>query len=158
MRVTVRPARLEDAPGVGALIERFAAYLRGLGDDGPLEFSEAAFVRDGFGEHPAFSSLVADADGAIVGYLLYHFGYNADNAARNLHVIDLYVDEAARGLGVGRSLMLEATRIARAAGATELFWAVFDRNDAALEFYRAIGARPTRDLVFMKLDVTPDGP
>ena len=154
MPVIVRPTHIEDAPGVGALIQQFAAYLRGLGDDGPLEFSEAAFIRDGFGEHPAFSGLVAEADGVIQGYLLYHFGYNADNAARNLHVIDLYVNESARGLGIGKALMLEAARIAKSAGATEVFWAVFDRNDVALGFYQAIGARFTKDLVFMKLDLT----
>lgn len=37
--------------------------------------------------------------GKLFGYLLYHFGHDSDRAARNMHVVYLYVDRAARNEG-----------------------------------------------------------
>jgi GNAT superfamily N-acetyltransferase len=52
----------------------------------------------------------------LAGCLLYHLGYDADRAARNLHVIVLYVSRAARRPGAGRALMAATARACRAAG------------------------------------------
>jgi ribosomal protein S18 acetylase RimI-like enzyme len=153
MTVTIRPATAEDAPEVGRLIEQFAEYLRGLGDTDDLNFSQAAYMRDGFGPNPAFQGLIAELEGTTVGYLLYHFGYDTDRARLNLHVIDLYVDTQTRGHGAGKALMLEAVQICKNAGGNGLFWAVFDKNQAALEFYKSLGASVTKDLLFMRLEV-----
>lgn len=84
--------------------------------------------------------------------MLYYFGYDADNAARNLHIIDLYVDARVRERGIGKALMSFAAKICREVGGTELFWAVFAPNKLAASFYKGIGARYTKDLVFMKVD------
>jgi GNAT superfamily N-acetyltransferase len=151
--VTIRSATIHDAPEVGRLIEEFARYLCNLGDSEDLNFSQAAYERDGFGPHPAFQGLIAELEGVVVGYLLYHFGYDTDRASRNLHVIDLFVDTHARGHGVGKALMLEAVQICKDAGANGLFWAVFDKNQIALEFYKSLGTYLTKDLVFMRLEV-----
>jgi hypothetical protein len=32
---------------------------------------------------------VAEVDGKVIAYLLCHFGYDSDAAARNLHIADL---------------------------------------------------------------------
>lgn len=148
----IRAATADDAKVVGKLAEQSADYLRRLGDTSDFNLNAKTFLRDGFGPNPAFSSLVAEQDGHIVGYLLYHFGYDADNAARNLHVIDLYVDAKTRKQGVGKALMSAAARICREAGGTELFWAVYIPNKLAASFYEGIGARYTKDLDFMKID------
>jgi ribosomal protein S18 acetylase RimI-like enzyme len=180
-RLRVRPLSLEDAPAVAELATAFADYLRGLGDTGEHLLTAEAIRRDGFGPRAAFAGLVAaganapdDADrvgdaGAavnaeaagdakaasgpdpLVGYLLYHLGYDADLAARNLHVIDLYVSPAARRQGAGRALMAEAARLCREAGGAYLFWAVYIPNLLAADFYTALGARYVQDLDFMVL-------
>jgi GNAT superfamily N-acetyltransferase len=149
----IRSATVNDAPEVGRLIEQFAEYLRDLGDTDALNFSKSVFVRDGFGPNPAFQGLIAELEGVVVGYLLYYFGYDTDRAGRNLHVIDLFVDKDARGFGAGRALMLEAVQICKDAGGNGLFWAVFDKNQIALGFYKSLGAWLTQDLVFMRLEV-----
>ena len=87
----------------------------------------------------------------LAGYLLYHLGYDADLAARNLHVIDLYVSPAARRQGAGRALMREAARLCREAGGAYLFWAVYAPNHLAADFYSALGAHFVEDLNFMVL-------
>jgi len=149
MSLTIRPATPADAGQIGRLAAQFAAYLRGLGDRTDFRFTAETYVRDGFGPNPAFAGLVAESEGQVIGYLLYHFGYDTDRALRLVHVIELYVQAAARGRGAGRALMEEAARIGRAAGAPELLWAVYRPNQLAARFYEGLGAQDIKDLKFM---------
>ena len=147
----IREATQDDANEVGALAEEFANYLRSLGDETDFQFNANAFRRDGFGEEPAFKGLVAEINGRIAGYLLYHPGYDTDLAIRTLHVIDLYVRPDFRRQGVGQALMERAGEICAKAGGKGLFWAVYSPNRGAFEFYERIGARYTENLKFMYL-------
>jgi ribosomal protein S18 acetylase RimI-like enzyme len=140
MGITVRPARAGDAEEIGDLARQFAKYLRGLGDQTEFKLSAEAYLRDGFGKQPAFLGLVAEDGGKVIGYLLYHLGYDSDAAARNLHVVDLYVEEKARRKKVGRALMAAAVEIAVEAGAEELVWSVYNLNSPAAAFYEKLGA------------------
>ncbi|HKQ72553.1 MAG TPA: GNAT family N-acetyltransferase [Blastocatellia bacterium] len=151
MALNIRAASADDAEAVGGLAEQFADYLRSLGDTTDFKLNAQTYLRDGFGTNPAFSGLVAEQDGIIVGYLLYHFGYDTDNAARILHVVDLYVNENARREGVGKALMSAAARLSRDAGAMDLFWSVYVHNKMAASFYESLGARYARDLLFMTI-------
>ncbi len=151
--ITVRSATSEDAKAISELSREFADYLRSLGDTETTWISSEVYLRDGFGPNPAFVGLVAEHEGNIIGYLLYHQGYDTDYLTRNLHIIDLYVQAKWRRHGVGRNLIEEAADICRRIGGTQLFWSVYKRNEAALAFYKSLGARYTKDLVFMRLDV-----
>jgi ribosomal protein S18 acetylase RimI-like enzyme len=151
MTLKIREASADDAEVVGRLARQFADYLRGLGDKTDFKLNAQTYLRDGFGENPAFSGLVAEQDGNIVGYLLYHFGYDSDNAARILHVVDLYVNESVRRQGVGKALMAAAAKLSRDAGGMELFWSVYFQNKLALSFYEKLGAGYTGDLLFMTI-------
>ena len=153
MRFLIRPATAGDAEAVGELAKEFAEYLRALGDPSDLPFDAGTYLQDGFGPNPAFSGLVAESDGEILGYLLYYPGYDVDNATRILHIVDLYVTERRRCRGIGRALMEEAAAICRRLGGTQLFWSVYVRNESAFVFYESLGARYTRDLRFMRLDL-----
>jgi len=147
----IRAARADDAFSVGALARQFADYLRRLGDTSEFRLTAEAYLRDGFGERPAFAGFVAEENGRVIGYLLYHFGYDSDRAARTLDIADLYVEEARRHQGVGRALMNHAAEIARQAGAEDLVWAVFHSNDLATSFYRSVGAQQIHDIFLMRL-------
>lgn len=152
MTLTIRPALAGDARAVGVLAQQFAGYLRSLGDMSDFKLTAEAYLRDGFGAQPSFSGIVAEESGSVVGYLLYHFGYNSDAAAKNLHIADLYVESSKRKRGVGRALMERAAHIAREAGATEMIWSVYHGNRTATEFYKKLGAQPLLDVFFMRLD------
>lgn len=110
-----------------------------------------AYLRDGFGTAPAFAGLVAEDQGNVVGYLLYHFGYDSDGATRNMHIVDLYVERAARKRGVGKALMVEAASISRQAGAEDMIWSVYSRNALAAAFYENLGGQRINDVFFMRL-------
>jgi len=153
MALAVRTALASDAPAIGILAKQFAGYLRSLGDRTEFKLTAEACLRDGFGLRPAFEGLVAEERGRVIGYLLYHFGYDSDGAFRNIHIVDLYMDANARQKGAGRALMMAAAAIAREAGAREMVWSVYHANDLAAAFYERLGARKITDLFFMKLPV-----
>jgi GNAT superfamily N-acetyltransferase len=147
----IRPALASDADSIGNLARRFADYLRDLGDSTEFRLTAEAYLRDGFGPMPAFAGLVAEDKGDVIGYLLYHFGYDSDRAARNFHIVDLFVEREARRRGIGKALMIQAAGIAREAGAEELIWSVFGVNAPAASFYEKLGAQRITDVFFMKL-------
>jgi ribosomal protein S18 acetylase RimI-like enzyme len=151
MELKVRSALASDAPSIGRLAKQFASYLRNLGDQTDFKLTAEAYLRDGFGLRPAFKGLVAEEDGQVIGYLLYHFGYDSDGAFGNMHIVDLYVDTKDRKKGVGRALMKAAAEIAREAGLQEIIWSVYHANELATEFYEGLGAKRITEVFFMKL-------
>jgi GNAT superfamily N-acetyltransferase len=152
----IREATRDDAGDIVALFDEFSEYLRSLGDNSDYQFNASTYLRDGFGDGPAFKGLVAEVDGKIVGYLLYHFGYEVNLAVRTLHVIDLYVGQTNRLRGVGRALMKRAGEICAAAGGKRLYWFVYSSNTSAFNFYERLGARYLKDLESMYLPVEDD--
>jgi ribosomal protein S18 acetylase RimI-like enzyme len=151
--LSIRSITRDDAESVERMYAQSAAHLRSLGDQTDFRFSAAAFRRDGFGDRPAFSGVIAVLDGKPAGYLLYTLGYDTDGAMPFLFVTDLAVDEQVRGRGIGRALMERAAAICRDAGGGLLFWAVHTKNDLALGFYRRLGAEPLTEDQFMMLRV-----
>jgi GNAT superfamily N-acetyltransferase len=150
--ISIREAQRHDVPAMAALIVEFAAYMRELGDTSDLRLNAAALERDGFGNKPAFQGMVAEIEGAVVGFLLHHEGYDTDAACRLLFVVDLYVKTSTRSRGVGTALMNEARKVAVATGAVQLEWTVDRRNARARSFYENIGARYVDTLELMYLD------
>ena len=153
MRFSIRQAVREDANSVEGLEREFSNHLRSLGIPGESSFNAEAYLRDGFGPDPAFAGLVADTGSELLGYLLYHLGYEVEDAARILYVIDLYVRHDSRRLGVGRALMEEAVRVCRQLGGSQVCWSVYESNALAFGFYESIGASYTKDERFMRLDL-----
>jgi len=100
----------------------------------------AAVARDGFGSRPEFSVLLAELDGAVVGYALYHPSWSTEIGEPGLYLYDLYVRGAARGHGVGRALMAAVAAVARKQGRTFLWWCSKDWNREAQAFYARLGA------------------
>jgi GNAT superfamily N-acetyltransferase len=155
MTFSVRPATELDAPSVAGLSKEMCDYLRALGDKTDFRSSEETFLRDGFGPDAAFSSLVAEHDGRVIGYLLYHFGYDADYATRIIHVVDLYVSQAHRARGAGRALMQHVADIGRRSAVADLVWSVYKPNKLAHGFYARLGAQYIDDLDYMYLEISP---
>ena len=153
MNIVVRPATLEDAVAIEMLEREFADYLGSIGDTGPVWLDKETFLKDGFGPEPAFSTLVAETDGAIVGHVFYHPGYDIDRGGRIFQVIDLFVTENERRNGAGKALMLAVSEACRAAGGLGLQWSVFRNNRQAMAFYEKLGARYLNGMALMYLKV-----
>ena len=151
---SIREAKPEDAEQVAKL----AAALNAYEGRRPLAFSADDFRREGFGPRAAFSTLVAEERGALIGYALFYPGYDVETAARGVHLVDLFVLESSRRGGVGRALLAAVARVCREAGGGWISWAVVKDNREGLEFYRAIGAEEDSDPTFWtRLDVLEKG-
>jgi ribosomal protein S18 acetylase RimI-like enzyme len=153
MRYSIRKAAREDAEPVAGLEREFSSELRSLGISAESSFNAESYLRDGFGPNPAFSGLVVDSGTELVGYLLYHLGYEVEDAARILYVIDLYVRGDSRRHGLGRALMEEAVKVCRELGGSQVCWSVYESNVQALRFYERLGASYIKDERLMSLDV-----
>ncbi|WP_162913253.1 GNAT family N-acetyltransferase [Rhodospirillaceae bacterium SYSU D60014] len=132
-------------PGDGERVAAMAAALSQDEGGPPSQFSAEAFCRDGFGQAPAFACLIAERDGATVGYALHYPDYDTDRLVHGAYLADLYVEKAARRAGVGRALMAAVARIGRERGARMMRWGVLQHNGAARLFYSGIG-REQQDL------------
>lgn len=147
----VRTLNAGDVDAVQAMVRDFGAYLTGLGDSWQHNFTAERYLADGFGPNPAFHGLIAEDAVGPLGYLLMSPNYDVDRGMRIEIIIDLWVNERARGKGVGKALMAAAATTARKRGARQLLWAVYKPNQLAADFYRGIGGKLVDDLDWMYL-------
>ena len=131
----IRAAEARDVPAVIALIRALAEFEK---LPGPDDAAAARFVAD-FAAH-RFELLVADADGAVIGYALYFFTYSTFLAQASLYLEDLFVEPAARGRGIGERFMRRLANEAVQQRCGRFEWTVLDWNVRAQKFYRGLGA------------------
>jgi len=150
----IREAKEEDLKAIGILVNEFNEYLRELGSTTNYSTNTDWLLNDGFGDNPAFHGLVAEVDDKIIGYLLYHSGYDTDVPMRLMYVIDLYVQTEYRRKGIGRSLIEKLSKICIQQGGKCLVWSVWLRNQTAIKFYERIGAHHDKEMEIMVLPLT----
>jgi GNAT superfamily N-acetyltransferase len=135
--LSVRPATIEDAGLLLALIRELAEFERELD---LVEIQEEDLVRDGFGVNPKFRALIAEWEGQAAGYALV-FDYYSTWAGPGLFLEDLFVREQFRGRGIGRALLAAVARIAVQENRYGVHWEVLDWNEKAIAMYKSLGAR-----------------
>lgn len=88
--------------------------------------------------------LVAERDGGVVGHMALWFDRMPPFVREELrdyaYIGDLFVREAHRGQGIGRALIAEAERLARARGVARILLGVLPGNPAEA-LYRRLGYR-----------------
>ncbi len=145
--ILIRPVRREDCPEVERLIRELARYER-------LEHECHASVenleRELFCERPVIRAVLAwEVDEAgkesAIGFALYFFNFSTFLTKRGLYLEDLFVREAWRGRGVGRSLLKHLAAEAVREGCGRFDWVVLDWNRPAIDFYRRMGANILED-------------
>jgi GNAT superfamily N-acetyltransferase len=80
-----------------------------------------------------------DGDG-LLGYACLYWHFSSLAAAESVLMNDLFVTEAARGRGVGRTLIESSAVVARERGAAHLEWATAPDNLTAQRLYDSTGA------------------
>lgn len=93
---------------------------------------------------------VAEEDRELIGACLTLLTFSTWRGAKGLYVVDLFVDEKARGRGVGEALLSETVRRGRAMGAEFIKLEVDLRNEGAARFYERLGfSRKEADRLFV---------
>jgi GNAT superfamily N-acetyltransferase len=134
--VRVRPARADESAILAGMANDLNDHVGVHG----RPFTPDRVLADGVGPQAAFTPLVAELDGAVVGYVFFAMGYNTDVAARAMWLHDIFVAPSARGRGVGHALMAAVAAETVRGGGVSLDWGVHPANAGALEFYRRLGA------------------
>lgn len=126
----LRSASLIDADDVAAL----------LGELGyPCETPEAAERIAAITENDRQALVVARCDGRVCGLVALDFMYYLPLGTTTCRITALVVTSEVQGRGLGRQLLREAERRARAAGAARLELTSGSQRTDAHAFYRACG-------------------
>ncbi len=141
MNFTIRNAIKQDMPQVLNLIHELAVFEK---EDDAVEVTVSDLEQDGFGENPAFHCFVAEVNNKIEGMALVYFRYSTWKG-KALHLEDLIVSEAMRGLGIGTKLLDEVVKYGHSLGVKRINWEVLDWNEPAIVFYEKNGANVMRD-------------
>jgi GNAT superfamily N-acetyltransferase len=149
MTLTVRLAVPDDVPMILALIRELAVYER---EPDAVVATEADLLRDGFGPSPAFRVIVADWNGATIGFALYFFTYSTWRGRRCLYLEDLFVQPQFRRRGAGLALMRALAREAIEEDCARLCWEVLDWNAPSIAFYEKLGAKLPREWLNVRLE------
>lgn len=122
-RMRLRPMTTDDVPAV-MVLER-ALFPEDAWSEGML--------RDEFGETASRHYVVAESDGAVVGYAGLRF------VPPEGDVQTMAVTESVWGQGVGRALLTELLNQAEARGVTHMFLEVRSDNPRAQDLYKRFG-------------------
>ena len=87
-------------------------------------------------------AFVAERDGELVGLTHYLFQRSTWFLNPQCYLQDFYVGEAARGAGVGRTLIARVADTAKEAGAARVYWHTHETNAVARRLYDAVAERP----------------
>ena len=140
---TVRRAVPEDAAEICRMIDCLNRQ-----ENMPEGATTPEVVREhGFGDDPSFTVFVAEGKEGVCGYTLVCLRiFNTEYAMRGGYMMDLWVDEAARGSGVAENLVAAACALVKEDGGQFLEWFSTFENDRGKRFYEKIGSQ--RDSLF----------
>lgn len=104
-----------------------------------------------FAPQPAVFGLIAELDGAPMGFAVYFFNYSTWQGQHGLYLEDLYVTPQARGVGAGKALLQRLAKIAVEKDCGRFEWSVLDWNTPAIDFYDTLGAKPQSEWIRYRL-------
>ena len=145
----IRAANRADVGTVLQLIRDLATYER---DPDAVKATEATLHEALFGARPVAEALLAEVDGVAVGVALFFTNFSTWTGKAGIYLEDLFVRETARGMGVGKALLVHLAGIAVARDCARFEWAVLDWNTPAIGFYEAIGAKAMDDWTIMRVE------
>jgi ribosomal protein S18 acetylase RimI-like enzyme len=136
----IRDADLDDPRDADALFAILDAYARGPGgQNAPLGEDARVALVPGLRANPQTFALLACVGSEAVGAAVCFFGFSTFAGRPFLNVHDLAVLPAHRGRGLGRALLDEAERRARARDCCKMTLEVHDTNSGAKKLYREFG-------------------
>lgn len=149
-KIVIRPAAREDYPAWKVLWEGYNAFYGRSGPTAlPAEITQTTWSRF-FDAYEPMHALVAECAGDLLG--LAHFLYHRSTIqlGPSCYMQDLFTVEAARGKGVGRSLIEDVYRRAGDAGCQRVYWQTHETNATAMQLYDKV-AEKSGFVVYRKL-------
>lgn len=129
LEVEIRLAEKRDLAAIHELVRELAIYEKAEPEFvATLEEYHRDFQDD------VFESLVAEAEGQVVGMMLYYLTYSTWKG-KMLYLEDFVVLPSYRRYGIGQQLFDALQQEARQKGCKLIKWQVLDWNEPAIRFY-----------------------
>ncbi|MGX5828819.1 N-acetyltransferase family protein [Mesorhizobium sp. 43Arga] len=134
--IVIRPGRIEDAETIHAALLKLGTHI---GAHQEITSTPDDLRRYGFGDKPAFSTLIAEVDGEFAGLCLYFPIFSTWMGRPGVYVQDLYVEDRFRGRKIGEQLLRRVAAECRKDGGVYLRLSVDTDNEGAKAFYERLG-------------------
>ncbi len=137
-KLCVRLFETADASQLLSLMKQLAIF-EGYIDDFAVTVTDLERFGSA-GPQQRFIAWVAERDGVLLGMAVTYVVNWTYDMKTTLVLKELYVDSAARGEGVGQSLMRAVFAYGRTIDAGKVAWTVMQGNTKAEAFYAGLGA------------------
>lgn len=147
--LTVRPATIDDVDQIMQFVIDLAVYEK---EENAVVATPEHFVKALFCKNPQAHCLIAESGGKSVGLAIYFFSFSTWLGQHGIYLEDLFVSPESRGLGAGKALLKELSKIAVEKNLGRVEWSVLDWNEPSINFYKALGAEPKDGWTVFRLD------
>ncbi len=149
MSLSIRSATSADISLIGQFIRDLAEYEK-LAHE--VRFDEAVMAQKLFGPRPFAEVLIGEIGGTPQGFALFFHNFSTFEGRPGIYLEDLFVRPDARGSGLGKALLGKLAALAVERDCARLEWSVLDWNTPAIDFYKALGARPMDEWTVYRVD------
>jgi GNAT superfamily N-acetyltransferase len=147
--LSIRSATPADISLIGQFIRDLAEYEK-LAHE--VRFDEAVMAQKLFGPRPYAEVLIGEIDRTPQGFALFFHNFSTFEGRPGIYLEDLFVRPDARGSGLGKALLGKLAALAVERDCARLEWSVLDWNTPAIDFYKALGARPMDEWPVYRVD------
>ena len=140
MSLAYRDATLDDLPAIVAIYNSTVPSRQVTADLEPVsvESRHAWFHAHGPQKRPLWVVEDPQQPGRLIGWLSFSDFYGRPAYQRTAEV-SIYLDESARGHGLGKQMLAASLAAAPALGIDTVLGFVFGHNEASLRLFRAFG-------------------
>lgn len=148
MSLIIREAEAKDS----ALIAHFILALAELeGMRGEVTAGEAV-IRDALFHRKEAEVILGLVDDEPAAFALFYPVYSTFTGTANIFLEDLFVEQAYRGQGIGKQVLMHLAQLTIRRGGKRLDWYVLHNNPDGAEFYKKLGARALGDRTTYRMD------
>lgn len=137
--LTIRFAGPADVPLILEFIRELSVYEK-LAHE--VVATEATLHEGLFGARPYAEVILGYLGDEPVSFALFFHNFSTFLGKPGLYLEDLFVRPAARGHGIGQSMLAHLAGIAEERGCGRFEWWVLNWNESAIGFYKRLGAKP----------------
>jgi GNAT superfamily N-acetyltransferase len=120
-------------------------------DGHAFDLSEARAALLGLLRDPALGHVwLISAGQETVGYVVLTLGYSLEFLGRDAFIDEFYLQQAYRGRGIGRKILEQVEKAARALGVRAIHLEAVRRNEAAQQFCRKLGFKDREHYLMTK--------
>jgi GNAT superfamily N-acetyltransferase len=139
----IRAAGRGDVKEIAAMIRELAVYEK---LEHEVVLDESRLAEHLFGARPYVEALIAEEGSGVetgsgaVGFAIFFHNYSTFVGRPGIYLEDIFVRPEFRGRGHGKALLARIARLAVERECGRVEWSVLDWNEAAIAFYRSLGA------------------